>query len=100
MSTHNICFDGEIRKISILFGLKKRILSRVFSFGTLLVAVMLCQLFFFLFIYNYSAILIFFFIFFFIFYNFFCMMHCNIKFIHTIIFFSCTCSSMLYLITA
>ena len=27
MSTHNICFCGEIRKISILFGLKKSTLT-------------------------------------------------------------------------
>ena len=27
MSTHNICFRGEIQKISTLFGLKKRALS-------------------------------------------------------------------------
>ena len=27
MSTHNICFCGEIRKIAIVFGLKKNALS-------------------------------------------------------------------------
>ena len=28
MSTHNICFRGDKRKISILFGWKKSILSK------------------------------------------------------------------------
>ena len=32
MSTHNICFHGEIRKISIIFGCKKEnVLSRAMT---------------------------------------------------------------------
>ena len=32
MSTHNICFRGEIRKILIVFGLQKNILSIALSY--------------------------------------------------------------------
>ena len=31
MSAHKICFHGEIRKISVLFGWKKSTLSRIYS---------------------------------------------------------------------
>ena len=35
MSTHNICFHGEIRKNIDTFGLKKSILSRIMLFRCL-----------------------------------------------------------------
>ena len=39
ISTHNICFNGEIRKISVLFGWKKHLNWRYVNLSTALIAV-------------------------------------------------------------